>query len=108
RDELLRPVSLESLLEEMRALAGRRGGLDAAAEALRTVHRREVLRLALGRLVFVNDETDVSFGLDAAHTALLDGLLLAIRASGSDAAPAGPHGGATASTPPIELALIGM
>ncbi len=43
------------------------------------MHRREVLRLALGRLVFVIDDADVAVGLDAAHTALLDGLLLALR-----------------------------
>jgi len=105
RDELLRPISLELLLDEMRALASRRGTLDSAAEALRAVHRREVLRLALGRLVFVNDDEAVARGLDAAHTALLDGLLLAIRGKGASAqssdAPA-------AAVPPIELALIGM
>ncbi len=79
RDELLQPVSLEVLLEEMRALASRRDSIVSAAEALRAVHRREVLRLALGRLVFVIDDAAVSAGLDAAHTALLDGLLLALR-----------------------------
>lgn len=80
RDALLRPVELPVLLEEMRSLASRRETIDSAAEALRAVHRREVLRLALGRLVFVNDDADVARGLDAAHTALLDGLLLALRA----------------------------
>jgi len=96
RDALLRPVPLESLLEEMRALASRRDSAAAAAAALRAVHRREVLRLALGRLVFVNDDADVAAGLDAAHTALLDGLLLALRAEG-DGFPGG-----------LELAFIGM
>lgn len=96
RDELLRPVGLDALLEEMRALASRRDSADAAAGALRAVHRREVLRLALGRLVFVNSDADVAAGLDAAHTALLDGLLLALRAEPDR----GDEG--------IELALIGM
>lgn len=106
RDELLRPVPLEALLEEMRSLASRRERIEDAAEALRTVHRREVLRLALGRLVGVNDDADVALGLDAAHTALLDGLLLAIREVASHSSP--PAHAATAGEPPIELALIGM
>lgn len=79
RDELLQPAPLDALLEEMRSLASRRDNVDSAAEALRAVHRREVLRLALGRLVFVIDDAAVAAGLDAAHTALLDGLLLALR-----------------------------
>jgi len=106
RDDLLRPVPLAVLLEEMRALASRRGSIDDAAEALRTVHRREVLRLALGLLVGVNDDADVAAGLDAAHTALLDGLLLAIRTTASDTSPA--LGAVQAAEPAIELALIGM
>ncbi|MFC7765249.1 bifunctional [glutamine synthetase] adenylyltransferase/[glutamine synthetase]-adenylyl-L-tyrosine phosphorylase [Leucobacter soli] len=106
RDELLRPVPLEALLDEMRSLASRREHIEAAAEALRTVHRREVLRLALGRLVGVNDDAGVAAGLDAAHTALLDGLLLAIRDAASHASPAADA--ATAAEPPVELALIGM
>ena len=52
RDEKLRPVPLDALLDEMRSLASRRNTAESAAEALRAVHRREVLRLALGRLVF--------------------------------------------------------
>ncbi len=103
RDEMLRPVPLEVLLEEMRSLASRRDTADSAAEALRAVHRREVLRLALGRLVFVIDDAQVADGLDAAHTALLDGLLLALRMRGpriqqdDDADPL-----------ELELALIAM
>ncbi|PIJ51882.1 bifunctional glutamine-synthetase adenylyltransferase/deadenyltransferase, partial [Leucobacter sp. OLES1] len=57
-------------------------------------HRREILRLALGRLVGVIDDEEVAGGLDAAHGALLDALLLALRESA-------PETG-------IELALIGM
>lgn len=106
RDESLRPQPLEALLEEMRSLASRRDRIEDAADALRTVHRREVLRLALGRLVGVNDDADVAAGLDAAHTALLDGLLLAIREVESATSPAA--GAVTVAEPPIELALIGM
>lgn len=93
RDDALRPVPLDALLEEMRSLASRRNSVDAAAEALRAVHRREILRLALGRLVFVIDDAEVAAGLDAAHTALLDGLLLALRRDGAQ---------------PLELSLIAM
>ncbi|MGK0716269.1 bifunctional [glutamine synthetase] adenylyltransferase/[glutamine synthetase]-adenylyl-L-tyrosine phosphorylase [Leucobacter sp. W1153] len=99
RDELLRPASLKVLLEEMRSLASRRKSVDLAAAALRTVHRREILRLALGRLVGVNTDRDVAEGLDAAHTALLDGLLLALRS---------PETGDLDTLHRLELALIGM
>ncbi|MFV0433496.1 MAG: bifunctional [glutamine synthetase] adenylyltransferase/[glutamine synthetase]-adenylyl-L-tyrosine phosphorylase [Leucobacter sp.] len=94
-DELLRPVGLQPLLEEMRALVSRRDRVEAAALALRTVHRREVLRLAMGRVVDVIDDTQVAQGLDAAHTALLDGLFMALRRQGGDDLG-------------IEVALIGM
>lgn len=79
-DKLLQPPHVETLREEMNALASRRSTLDDAADALRAVHRREVLRLALGRLVFVLNDSDVSAGLDAAHSALLESLLAAILA----------------------------
>ncbi|MFA5608263.1 MAG: bifunctional [glutamine synthetase] adenylyltransferase/[glutamine synthetase]-adenylyl-L-tyrosine phosphorylase [Leucobacter sp.] len=79
RDELLTPVPFGPLREEMRAVAARREGLQEAAQALRTVHRREILRLAMGRITGVIGEAEVAVGLDAAHTALLDGLLLAVR-----------------------------
>ena len=93
RDDALRPMQLEALLEEMRSLASRRNTVESAAEALRAVHRREILRLALGRLVFVIDDAEVAAGLDAAHTALLDGLLLALRRDAEQ---------------PLELSLIAM
>lgn len=107
RDEMLRPVALPVLLEEMRALASRRDTIDSAAEALRAVHHREVLRLALGRLVFVNDDADVARGLDAAHTALLDGLLLALRDRDRDRAEAEFGRGSDPLQKPT-LALIAM
>nr|WP_233613503.1 bifunctional [glutamine synthetase] adenylyltransferase/[glutamine synthetase]-adenylyl-L-tyrosine phosphorylase [Leucobacter edaphi] len=98
RDDRLQPIPLPQLFEEMRALASRRDTAEAAATALRAVHRREILRLAMGRVVGVIGEADVARGLDAAHTALLDALLSAIRAAvpeGDDARE-------------LELALIGM
>lgn len=99
RDELLRPQPLSVLRAEMRSLASRRSSIELAAEALRAVHRREILRLALGRLVFVNTESDITAGLDAAHTALLDGLLLALRDTEASTDPVAEQ---------VDIALIGM
>lgn len=100
KDETLRPTSISVLLDEMRSLASRRENAEAASNSLRAVHRREILRLAMGRIVGVLSERDVATGLDAAHTALLDGLLMSIRrderASKSD------------DQPSLEFALIGM
>ena len=97
RDELLQPRSLKVLTDEMRSLASRRESASEAAVALRAVHRREVLRLALGRLTGVLDDSDVSLGLDSAHTALLDALLTAVLKDGAESAPRG-----------FALTLIGM
>lgn len=77
RDELLAPASLAALQDEMSSLASRRTDAAGAAQALRAVHRREVLRLALGRVTGVLDDKAVAVGLDAAHTALLAALLQA-------------------------------
>ena len=97
-DERLQPPQLPQLLDEMRALASRRAGAESAASALRAVHRREILRLAMARIVGVIGEAEVARGLDAAHTALLDALLSAIRA---EAAQGSESLG-------IEVSLIGM
>ncbi|MHA3722508.1 bifunctional [glutamine synthetase] adenylyltransferase/[glutamine synthetase]-adenylyl-L-tyrosine phosphorylase [Leucobacter sp. HY1910] len=97
RDELLQPRTLGVLTDEMRSLASRRATAAEAAVALRAVHRREVLRLALGRLTGVLDDASVSRGLDSAHTALLDALLAAVLQEGADQAPSG-----------FALTLIGM
>ncbi|WP_449282836.1 bifunctional [glutamine synthetase] adenylyltransferase/[glutamine synthetase]-adenylyl-L-tyrosine phosphorylase [Leucobacter sp.] len=104
RDESLRPVALATLLDEMQALASRRESIEAVAAALRAVHRREVLRLAMGRIVGAIDDAEVAAGLDVAHTALLDALLIALfQAEGSDdpVAPSAVPAG-------LELSLIGM
>ncbi|KAM9865443.1 Bifunctional glutamine synthetase adenylyltransferase/adenylyl-removing enzyme [Leucobacter aridicollis] len=96
RDALLEPPAPEALLSEMRSLVSRRPSAQSAAERLRRVHRREILRLAMGRVVGVLDEDAVARGLDGAHTALLDALLSAIRA----------HAGGESEAP--EIALVGM
>ncbi|MGO1434306.1 MAG: bifunctional [glutamine synthetase] adenylyltransferase/[glutamine synthetase]-adenylyl-L-tyrosine phosphorylase [Canibacter sp.] len=73
-EEQLWPSKFEALHTEMRSTAQRRDTLEKAAAAIRAIHRREVLRIAMGRIVGVNSDQDVSEGLDSAHTALLDGL----------------------------------
>lgn len=107
RDEALRPVALTVLLEEMRALVSRRETVDSAATALRAVHRREILRLAMGKLVGVLDDREVSIGLDAAHTALLDGLLLAVRHDEARRTDEG-SAGRDAAVLSYDLALIAL
>ena len=114
KDERLQPLSLATLLEEMRAIASRRDSAEAASTLLRAVHRREVLRLALGRIVGATDDRDVALGLDAAHTALLDGLLIALRRDEAAASLVTAREAAAddetpvAATPSVEVALIGM
>lgn len=104
RDELMQPPSLDTMLEEMRSLASRRSTLDDAAGAMRAVHRREILRLALGRLTFVLDDAQVARGLDAAHTALLDGLIRTIY----NADRLTRRGDEPCAADWLDLALIGM
>lgn len=98
RDELLLPPDPELVLREMRSLVSRRAKIESAADRLRRVHRREILRLAMGRIVGVLDDTDVAVGLDGAHIALLDALLLAISSQ---------HAGTEDATGPA-VTLIGM
>ncbi|MFC5338291.1 bifunctional [glutamine synthetase] adenylyltransferase/[glutamine synthetase]-adenylyl-L-tyrosine phosphorylase [Leucobacter denitrificans] len=98
RDDQLVPPTADALLAEMRSLVSRRTTLKSAAERLRRVHRREILRLAMGRVVGVIDDEQVSSGLDSAHTALLDALLKSIRANSE----------AEIGEPAPAIALIGM
>lgn len=95
---LLRAPAPESVRAEMMSLVSRQASLDQAAVRLRRVHRREILRLAMGRASDVLSEAEVAQGLDGAHTALLDALLLAIR---------NDHLQETGVAAP-EIALIGM
>lgn len=92
-DEALKPRDLKALASQLRLLAARRPNVEDAAATLRTQHRKEVLRLALGRVVRVLDDGQVAAGLNACHTALLDGLLLSL---------------VTAKRNRVQIALIGM
>ncbi|MGO1538275.1 MAG: bifunctional [glutamine synthetase] adenylyltransferase/[glutamine synthetase]-adenylyl-L-tyrosine phosphorylase [Leucobacter sp.] len=99
RDQSLKPMNLEALREEMRALASRRATVSEVAVSLRAVHRREMLRLAMGRIVGVVSDGEVASGLDSAHTALLEGLLLSLMRDEAQRENGRPD---------IEIALIGM
>lgn len=71
----LQPAPLDQLTAEMLAVAARKSTISEVAEALRQIHKREVLRLALGQLCGVNDAKAVAGGLDAVYTAFLNTLL---------------------------------
>jgi glutamate-ammonia-ligase adenylyltransferase len=75
-EDELRPRSLEALLDESRATVDRyEGDIDAAAKALRTARRREVLRLALAGILDVITVDELGKALSDVTTALLAGVL---------------------------------
>ncbi|WP_168915665.1 bifunctional [glutamine synthetase] adenylyltransferase/[glutamine synthetase]-adenylyl-L-tyrosine phosphorylase [Microcella flavibacter] len=75
-EEELRPRSLDALLDEARATVARHGGDDAAAAgALRTARRREILRTALAAILDVITVDELGRALSDIATALLTGLL---------------------------------
>jgi len=75
-DEELLPRSADVLIEEARAIVARHyDDADAAALALRTARRREVLRLALGGILDVIGIAEIGPGLSDITTALLTGML---------------------------------
>ncbi|MCU1440475.1 MAG: bifunctional [glutamine synthetase] adenylyltransferase/[glutamine synthetase]-adenylyl-L-tyrosine [Rhodoglobus sp.] len=75
-DEELRARPLAALLEETQAIVARyEGDDDAAALALRTARRREVLRLALGAILGVVAAEELGIALSDVTTAVLTGAL---------------------------------
>ncbi len=75
-DDELRPRPAAVLLEEARVTVARHyDDLDAAAAALRTARRREVLRLALGAILGVISVDELGPGLSDITTATLTGVL---------------------------------
>ena len=75
-DDDLRPRTLETLLEETRATVARyEGDLDAAAVALRTARRREVLRTALGAILGMTSIEELGVALSNITTTVLTGTL---------------------------------
>jgi glutamate-ammonia-ligase adenylyltransferase len=72
----LRPRSADVLLDEARATVARHlDDPEAAALALRTARRREILRLALGGILDVISVAEIGPGLSDITTALLTGVL---------------------------------
>ncbi len=75
-EEELRPRPLPLLLEESAATLARHAGDEvAAALALRTARRREVLRTALGAILGVTTIEEIGFALTDITTAVLSGAL---------------------------------
>ena len=75
-EEELRPRPLALLLEESAATLARHDGDEAAAAlALRTARRREVLRTALGAILGVTTIDEIGFALTDITTAVLSGAL---------------------------------
>lgn len=83
-DAELQPRPLSELLDETDATIARYAGdADAAAKALRTARRREVLRLSLAAMVGVVSVEDLGVALSDVTTAILTGALRLAR-RGSD------------------------
>jgi len=75
-EEELRPRPLAQLLEETTATVARHSGDEAAAAlALRTARRREVLRAALGGMLGVTTIDEIGQALSDITTAILAGVL---------------------------------
>jgi glutamate-ammonia-ligase adenylyltransferase len=84
-DEDLRPRSLRVLTSEIEATLARHDEDNAARIAVRSMRRREVLRLAMGGIAGVVAMGDISQGLSDVVTATLQGLLaIALREPGED------------------------
>ncbi|MET4780113.1 bifunctional [glutamine synthetase] adenylyltransferase/[glutamine synthetase]-adenylyl-L-tyrosine phosphorylase [Glaciihabitans sp. UYNi722] len=81
REEELRPRTAEALLDEAFATVARHDDPAAAALALRTARRREVLRLAISAILGVIDVEELGRALSDITTTLLAGVLRAIRSS---------------------------
>ena len=81
-EDELHPHSLALLLEETHATIARHDDdIEAAALALRTARRREVLRVAIAGILGVASISDVSVALSDITTALLTGMLELARAA---------------------------
>ena len=92
-DDELRPRPLAQLLEESRATVARHhGDGDAAALALRTARRREILRLAISAILGTLTVEELGKALSDVTTALLTGVLAIAHVYGDG----------------IEFAIIGM
>ena len=78
-DNELTPRSQEALDAEVAATRERYQNSAELATALRTLRRREVLRLAIGFLLQLIDVVQLGPGISAVHTSILEGLVTALR-----------------------------
>ncbi len=82
-EEELRPRPLDQLLEEARATVARHSGdEEAAAKALRTARRREILRLALAAIVGTITIAELGRALSDITTTILTGVLALVHRYG--------------------------
>ncbi|KQV07980.1 bifunctional [glutamine synthetase] adenylyltransferase/[glutamine synthetase]-adenylyl-L-tyrosine phosphorylase [Leifsonia sp. Root112D2] len=94
-EEDLRPRSRAVLREETRAILARHDRPDAAATALRTARRREVLRLAFAAILGSSTVEELARGLSDISENIIEGVLGSIR-------------GALDGANEFEFAVIGM
>ena len=78
-DDELQALTKSELRDEMQAILRRHAPIESAMGHLRTVRRREVLRLAMGSLLEVLDFSQVAIGLTELNEALLETVLEGIR-----------------------------
>ena len=89
----LRPRSLAALEDQTRAVLARHDDRDAAANVLRAIRRREVLRLALSAILDICTVEELGRGLSDVTESHISALVSAIRGSEADG---------------LEFAVIGM
>lgn len=76
KDDELRPRSLDSLLEEVRSISARHTDTpDSAALSMRTIRRREILRLAIASILELQPIEVIGHGLSDVTTAMVIGAL---------------------------------
>lgn len=75
RSEELEPTSRANLEAEIEAIANRHESLEAAANSIRTIRRRETLRLAMGAVLGNLSLAQISQGLSDVTAEFLRGLL---------------------------------
>ncbi|WP_353809860.1 bifunctional [glutamine synthetase] adenylyltransferase/[glutamine synthetase]-adenylyl-L-tyrosine phosphorylase [Agromyces sp. SYSU T00194] len=95
-DAELRPRAIDELREEAQAVLARHADPEAAAKVLRTMRRREVLRLAFSAIVGTCSVEELGYGLADITQQHLEAMLAAIRR------PAGGDGDG------IEFGIIAM
>jgi glutamate-ammonia-ligase adenylyltransferase len=82
--EDLKPLSLDSLLGEMLAIADRHDDREKAANSLRGIRRRETLRLAMGAVLGTVNIQELSQGLTDITESYLTALLEFVNDTGLD------------------------